>query len=78
MATMPVCYSPIYKWPPSWLLHSSISIAKPAPKFKILVLNFIVENSLGRSRFGVREKGEKVERVLLKFCVREREVLLKF
>ena len=29
--------------------------------FEILVLNFVVENSLGRSRFGVREKGEKAE-----------------
>jgi len=29
--------------------------------FKIPVLNFVVENSLGISRFGEREKGEKTE-----------------
>ena len=64
--------SPIYK-NHSFLVALDLKhISKLAPMFEILVLNFVVENPLGRSRFGVRQKGEKVERVLLKFCVRKR------
>jgi len=70
--------SPLY--PPSWLLNSLTHIAIQLPKFEFPIPNLVVENSLGRSSFGVREKGEKVEsesvaKILSK---REREVLLKF
>ena len=53
--------SPIYKYHSFLVAFDLKHSSKPTPKFEILVLNFVVENSLGRSSFGVREKGEKVE-----------------
>ena len=53
--------SPIYK-NHSFLVALDLKhISKPTPMSEIPVLNFVIENSLGRSSFGVREKSEKVK-----------------
>ena len=46
---------------PSWLLNSLTHTAIQLPKFGFPIPNLVVQNSIGRSSFGVREKGEKVE-----------------
>ena len=56
----PAYCPPIYKYHSLLVAFDLKHNSKPTPKFEILVLNFVVENSLGRSSFGVREKGEKV------------------
>ena len=64
MATMwgqPAYCSPIYKYHSFLVALGLKHISKPTPMFEIPVLNFVIENSLGRSSFGVREKSKKVE-----------------
>ena len=50
-----------YKYLPSQLLNSLTHTTIQLPKFEFPIPNLVVYNSLGRSSFGVREKGKKVE-----------------
>ena len=47
--------------PASLLLNSLTHTAIQLPEFEFPIPNLVDENSLGRSSFGVKEKGEKVE-----------------